>query len=903
MRFTIRNKLLFGFLSVAFFVTAANITAYYYNNKVTKSYDELIDQRVAVLSKAKDIQYLAVQQTNSLKTYLLTQDDDLLDELQTSNDQLHLLAEQAGSMTTQSAMKESFQKLDENNQAFLRTYERMIDNLKKDGDHAAALAYFKDVLLPEGQKLSAMSTSIANRQQQSLDQGERDNTTMVNFVDTMVVILSIIAFLMTLLIGLVLSQRITGNLFRITRVITGFTHDSKTSSALPHIEVRTEDEIGDIARSFNEMALTLNNYSILEQEQRWLETNISEMATKFQGVLNLEALARQFITTITPLVEASYGVLYVKKGTGRAQELSKLASYAYVDSGIGAASFKIGEGLVGQAALENRTIVLNSVPDNYIQITSGLGKAGPTNLLILPVQFEGNVVAVIELASFGPFRPIQQTLLQQIASHFGSVFVNIEGRMRVEQLLSESQVLTEELQTQSEELQTQSEELRGINEKLAEQYRNAEQKTRELEKTKNELEEKATQLGLSSQYKTEFLANMSHELRTPLNSLLILSTILAENADGNLNRNQVEYAHTIHQSGNDLLQLINDILDLSKIESGKIELVRGIVSLHDIGEFAAQQFLPVTRAKGLQLTTVLDPDLPPFIVTDEQRLLQIVKNLLSNAIKFTDSGEVKLHIHDARKGLLAEQGQAFGANAGIAFTISDTGIGIPSEQQGLIFQAFQQADGTTSRKYGGTGLGLSISLNMARLLNGTIRMSSKVGQGSVFSLVIPYEDSHGINGAAISYRESAAAFADLGLPAEQPTAEVIALDPAVWIGKKILIVDDDMRNIYATTIALESKKVAVLFAENGVACLKILKEHPDVDLILMDIMLPEMDGYETMRTLRQIPSFKSLPIIALTAKAMKEDREKCLEAGASDYMSKPVKLEQLFARIHTWLKG
>lgn len=227
MRFTIRNKLLFGFLSVAFFVTAANITAYYYNNKVTKSYDELIDQRVAVLSKAKDIQYLAVQQTNSLKTYLLTQDDDLLDELQTSNDQLHLLAEQAGSMTTQSAMKESFQKLDENNQAFLRTYERMIDNLKKDGDHAAALAYFKDVLLPEGQKLSAMSTSIANRQQQSLDQGERDNTTMVNFVDTMVVILSIIAFLMTLLIGLVLSQRITGNLFRITRVITGFTHDSK----------------------------------------------------------------------------------------------------------------------------------------------------------------------------------------------------------------------------------------------------------------------------------------------------------------------------------------------------------------------------------------------------------------------------------------------------------------------------------------------------------------------------------------------------------------------------------------------------------------------------------------------------------------------------------------------------
>lgn len=885
MRFTIRSKLLVSFLSVAFFVTAVNITAYIYNDKLNHSFDELIDRRVAVLSKATEIQYLSVQQTNSLRGYLLTQDPDFLTELRASNTQMTALVDEVDNLIIKPDVQEAFQELANTDESFIKASDELLVNLEKDHDQETALAYFKTTVLPIGEELGPLSKVFVNHQQQLLDQERSKNASMVDFVNTMTAALTVVTFLLTLLIGLLLSQRITSNLFKITSVITGFTHDSNTASKLPQIQVRSQDEIGDIARSFNEMAITLNKYSILEEEQRWLETNVADMATKFQGINHLEALAQLFITTITPLVEASYGVFYLKEGAGRRQQLSKLASYAYQQSGIGVESFKTGEGLVGQAALENRTILLNNIPDNYIQITSGLGKSAPASLLIMPIQFEGQVVAVIEVASFRPFSPIQQTLLQQASAHLGGVLSSISGRMQVEQLLAESQVLTEELQTQSEEL-------RGINEKLEEQYKNSEQKTRELEKTKTQLEEKARQLSLSSQYKSEFLANMSHELRTPLNSLLILSNILATNVEGNLNEHQVKYANTIHHSGNDLLQLINDILDLAKVEAGKIDLVNGKVCLHEISEFAEQQFLPVARQKGLKFTTVLDPDLPQAIFTDEQRLLQIIKNLLSNAFKFTDRGEVKLHIHRAQTGSLSY--------SGIAFSITDTGIGIPKEKQELIFQAFQQADGTTNRRYGGTGLGLSISINMAHLLNGEIIVSSAVGKGSVFSLVLPNEEE--TEGAAIVHQESAAAVAE-------PEPEIVAepqnleneLDDAVWVGKKILIVDDDMRNIYATTIALESKQVNVLFAENGLSCLKVLKDNPDVDLILMDIMLPEMDGYETMRTLRQMPGFVSLPIIALTAKAMKDDKDKCIEAGASDYMSKPVKLEQLFARIHSWL--
>ncbi|GMK37803.1 histidine kinase [Paenibacillus sp. CCS19] len=900
MRFTIRSKLLIGFLSVSLLVTAVNINAYYYNDRLNHSFDDLVEQRADVLNKATEIQYLSMQQTNSLRGYLLTQEQEYLDDLQTSSEQLNQLVAQVKQLDISPQLKQPFEELVEADQAFINGTEQLLSNLENNHNQDEALRYFKSDVLPLGQKLGPLATKFADEQRRILEQDRTDNKRMVNFVNQMTALLTIITFFLTLLIGLALSRRITGNLLKITRVITGFTHDRSTAK-LPYIEVRTQDEIGDIARSFNEMVKTLEKYSVLEQEQRWLENNVGEMAVKFQGVHNLELLAKLFITTITPLVDATYGVFYLKQGSSHRPQLNKIAAYADQQESVGADSFVFGEGLVGQAALEGRTILLNSVPENYIQIASGLGKAAPSSLIIMPVQFEGQVIAVFELASFSSFTFIQQTLLQQVANQLGSVLSSIAGRMQIERLLVESQTLTEELQTQSEELQMQQEELRGINEKLEEQYKNSEHKTKELEKTKNQLEEKARQLALSSQYKSEFLANMSHELRTPLNSLLILSNILAENTAGNLNDNQIKYASTIHQSGNDLLHLINDILDLSKIESGKIDLMTKAVSLHYISEFAEQQFFPVARQKGITFTTILDPDLPATLITDEQRVMQIIKNLLSNAFKFTERGEVKLHIHRALHNLPSEGENNYTTQDGIAFSVHDTGIGIPRDKQGLIFQAFQQADGTTNRKYGGTGLGLSISLNIAHLLGGDIFVSSSVGQGSVFSLVLPCKDKSMSDSPAAAVVHQEVAAAAPALIVEESKEMDVELDDNLWAGKKVLIVDDDMRNVYATTIALEGRKMNVLFAENGLSCLKVLKEHPDVDLILMDIMLPEMDGYETMRTLRSTPGYESLPIIALTAKAMKDDREKCIRAGASDYISKPVKLEQLFARMQNWL--
>ncbi|AZN39381.1 ATP-binding protein [Paenibacillus albus] len=742
MRFTIRSKLLAGFLSVSLFVTLVNITAYVYNDRLNHSYNDLLDRRETVLSIAEQIEYLSVQQTNSLRGYLLTQESGFLEELQTSNGQLEQRLDELGSKLGHIENNSTLWQLMETEHSFTNSSGQLVADLATNHDQKGALDYFKTYVLPWGQKLGQLSKKYADEQQQLLDLSRAKNDSMVDFVNTMTGALTVITFVLTLLIGLILSHRITSNLFKITRVITGYTQDTNTATKLPRIEVKSQDEIGDIARSFNEMAKTIEKYSMLEKEQRWLETNVAEMAVKLQTAHNLEALAQLFITTVTPLVGAGYGVFYLKQGSARRQQLNKLAAYAFQEPAFGVESFRVGDGLVGQAAAEGRTIRIDHLPEHYIRIASGLGQALPASLLIVPVLFEEQVVAVIELASFHAFGAIQQTLLQQLSTQLGSVLSSITGRMQVEHLLVESQALTEELQTQSEELQKQQEELRGINEKLEEQNKTAEQKTQELEKTKGQLEEKARQLALSSQYKSEFLANMSHELRTPLNSLLILSNILAENPSGNLNGNQVKYAQTIHQSGNDLLHLINDILDLSKVESGKIDLLPKTISMDYICEFAEQQFLPVARQKGLKFTSVLDPELPETIFTDEQRLMQIIKNLLANAFKFTERGEVKLHIH-----------RSPGA---IAFSVRDTGIGIPKDKQGVIFQAFQQGDGTTNRKYGGTGLGLSISMNIAQLLGGDIIVSSTVGQGSVFSLVLPIGQSASPALPVVLHQESAA---------------------------------------------------------------------------------------------------------------------------------------------------
>ncbi|HKN65008.1 MAG TPA: response regulator, partial [Gemmatimonadaceae bacterium] len=1072
------------------------------------------------------------------------------------------------------------------------------------------------------------------------------------------------------------------------------------------ITVEAQGELDELKQNINQMIGNLRETTERNQEQDWLKTNLAKFSRMMQGQKDLESVSRLIMSELTPLVSAHHGAFFIQEGDTSAPMLKLIASYAYRARKSVSNRFGIGEGLVGQAALEKQPILLTNVPDDYIQITSGLGEAPPRNIIVLPILFEGEVKAVIELASFLPFSAIHQTFLDQLAESIGVVLNMIQANMRTEELLEQSQKLTQELQSQSKELQQQQEELKRsnteleaqartlrqseellkeqqeelqqVNEELeekasllAEQNAKVEQKNREVESARQALEEKAQQLALSSKYKSEFLANMSHELRTPLNSLLILAKLLTENKDKNLTGKQVEFAQTIYSSGTDLLNLINDILDLSKVEAGKMEVNPTDVTVRDVTDFVERTFRPVAEQKNLTFTLDVGPDAPSPIYTDGQRLQQVLKNLLSNAFKFTERGGVTLSIRRADKGRRFAARTLDRADDVIAFGVKDTGIGIPRDKQQLIFEAFQQADGTTSRKYGGTGLGLSISREIARLLGGEIHVESTPGQGSAFTLFLPvryleqehkpaeddlvglrsdrsrgqgqfgggmertsrsasreresrpapsrgtnaparsaeprpmpamtnggtasssappengssnataaqtqasdgwslpdlssigaepesddgggvdtlappmedlprphgFEDDRddlqpgdrvvliveddanfahilldlardkgykgivghdgdaglqlahayrpdaitldidmpGIDGwavldrlkhhpdtrhipvhiitgirerqqamkaGAIAYLEkpvtkealddsfnrisqfieqqvkrllvvedddvqrqsmieliahedveiTAVATAeealrelsqtrydcmvlDLGLKGGQDgfqLLETVKSDPAmrdlpiiiytgkelsqeeetrlkrfadtiiikdvksperlldetalflhrveaklpeqkrrmlerlhnadaVFAGKHVLIVDDDVRNIFSLTSVLEDHGMRVSFAENGKQAIELLKNTPGVDLVLMDVMMPEMDGYETTRAVRHIPELRNLPIIALTAKAMKGDREKCIAAGASDYITKPVDTEQLLSLMRVWL--
>jgi len=709
-------------------------------------------------------------------------------------------------------------------------------------------------------------------------------------------ILIILGVLIGLGIIFISMRKIVGKINTVTDVINGISSFDAMDN-LPRINIAATDEIGQIAKAFNEMACALEErikqekeYHKEIQENSWLKSNVGEVSTMFQGVKNIKIFCDELITKLAPMVGGKYGVIYLLQGEEEQKYLKKLATYAFDGSQIDSSDFQLGEGLVGQCALEKKEILLEQVPDNYIKVASGLGSAAPKSILILPVKFDEQVLAVVELASLDEFSPLQVELLRRVLNTLGITINRIANYMQVEKLLKESQIFTEELQTQSEELQLQQEELTTFNEKLEEQYKGSKQKTVELEEVKLSLEEQARQLALSSQYKTDFLSNMSHELRTPLNSLLVLAQILAENSAGNLTAKQVEYAGTILSSGVDLLNLINDILDLAKVESGKMEVYQTEVKLKDIEDCAKRSYLPVAQTKVLEFSVQFDDDLPEVIYTDEQKLRQIVNNLLANAFKFTKKGSVLLQIKKAPKHTAA--------TPMLAISVVDTGIGIPGDKFNIIFDEFLQADGTTSRKFGGTGLGLAISKKYAQLLGGFIRLESQEGKGSTFTLFVP------VNIAGASIKDAAASEVAVGLE-EPASADVnqLAIEPAQGPleGRKILIVDDDMRNVFALTAILENHKMDVLFAVDGKAGIKTLQENPDIDLVLMDIMMPEMDGYEAMKYIRQIPKFQTLPIIALTAKAMKYDREKCINAGASDYISKPVNVKQLLSLIKVWL--
>jgi signal transduction histidine kinase/CheY-like chemotaxis protein len=711
-----------------------------------------------------------------------------------------------------------------------------------------------------------------------------------------------------------LAANLTTQVRAISEVARAVTKGDLTRSVM----VDARGEVGSLKVNINDMIRNLRDTTLRNTEQDWLKTHLARFTRMLQGHRDLVTVSRLILSELTPLVNAQQAAFYVADTRGGGEQLELLASYAHRHAKSLPRRIEFGEGLVGQCALDKKRVLLAGAPADYIRIGSALGSAPPASIIILPVLFEGQVKAVIELASFGEFSEIHQSFLDQLTESIGVVLHTIAANMQTEYLLHQSQLLTAELQAQQEEMKKtndrleqqalnlqQSESMLKTNQdqlslanaqlqekarQLSEQMGEVEFKNREIDQARVALEDKAEQLALSSRYKSEFLANMSHELRTPLNSLLILARLLADNAAGNLAPKQVEFAKTIYASGAELLSLINDILDLAKIESGTVTLNLEREEFSALGRHVERTFGQVAADKGLDFSVWLDPALPAAVETDAKRLQQILTNLLSNAFKFTAKGGVSLRIEPAASGWSPGHPVLDAAHAVVAFSVADTGVGIPIDKQRLIFEAFQQADGTTSREYGGTGLGLSISRELTRLLGGEIRLSSVPGRGSTFVLYLP---AHFYGAPAAPATESTAQ----GAPRAEAPARALAQAAGALAGKKVLVVDDDIRNVFALASVLEMHGMTVLHADSGKEGIEALKGARDIDAVLMDVMMPGLDGYDTMRLVRQLAGYRSVPIVAVTAKAMLGDREKCIEAGASDYVAKPVDIEDLLATL------
>jgi HAMP domain-containing protein/CheY-like chemotaxis protein/signal transduction histidine kinase len=967
-----------------------------------------------------------------------------------------------------------------------------------------------------------------------------------------------------------LADNLTNQVRAIAEVATAVTKGDLTRS----VQVEASGEVAELKDYINTMIDNLRLTTDRNNEQDWLKTNLARFTGMLQGQRDLTTVGRMLLTELAPLVNAQQGVIYQMESE-ESRTMVLLSAFADSDPGGHADRLHVGAGLVGQCAAEKQRMLITDVPEHAVPIRSGLFQAVPRNVIVLPILFEDRVKAVIELASLSVFTASHLSFLEQLTSSIGIVLNSIEATMQTEGLLKQSQQLATELQTQQTELQQTNEQLAQKAQQLAEQNVEVERKNQEIEQARRAVEEKAKELALTSRYKSEFLANMSHELRTPLNSILVLGQQLTDNPDGNLTPKQVEFARTIHGAGTDLLNLITDILDLSKIESGTVSVEADEVFFASLLDMIGRPFRHEAENRGLDFELRTDPNLTRSLVTDSKRLQQVLKNLLSNAFKFTEKGGVKLSVFAADSGWSEEHPVLSKSAAVVAFEVTDTGIGIPPEKQRIIFDPFQQADAGTSRKYGGTGLGLAISRELAGLLGGEIQLRSTPGEGSTFTLYLPQtyvgpstgtagtdakssplpaailvaarnvqnrsieqititddredlqpEDSilliveddpyfatmlcdlahekgfkvivasrgtealelahefhptaisldvflpdmlgwtvlnhfkqdpstrhipvqmltldedkqHGLARGAFAYVTKPAtpeqletAFArikeytiprrkrllvvednpaeqlsirellgyeDIDLEIASTGAEALAameekpfdcvvLDlrlpdmsgfeilerlrdtpsmsnlPVVvftgkdltpdedarlhmlarsvvvkgvesperlldetalflhrvvtdlppekqrmldllhhsdeaLVGKKVLVVDDDVRNIFALSSVLERRGMTVLTAGTGREAITTLESTSDVAIVLMDIMMPDMDGYETMQIIRQNPSFRRLPIVALTAKAMKGDREKCLEAGASEYLAKPVNTEQLLSALRMW---
>ncbi|MEU4052596.1 response regulator [Streptomyces olivaceus] len=857
-----------------------------------------------------------------------------------------------------------------------------------------------------------------------------------------------------------------GNLTNQVRAIAEVTSAVAEGDLTRSVNVVASGEVAELKDNINAMVESLRETTRANQEQDWLKTNLARISGLMQGHRDLPVVAELIMDELVPLVSAQYGAFYLAEDGDDGPELRLVGSYGYPESTARPTRIAFGRTLVGQAARSRRTIVVNELPPGYLTVSSGLGEVVPAALVLLPIVVEGQVLGVIELASVAPFTQINQDFLELLMETIGVNVNTIVANARTDELLAESQRLTAELRARSAELQVQQDELQHSNAELedkasllATQNRDIEAKNLQIEQARQELEARAQQLSLASKYKSEFLANMSHELRTPLNSLLILAQLLAQNPSRNLTPKQVEYAGIIHSAGSDLLQLINDILDLSKVEAGKMDVAPERVTLRQLIDYVEATFRPMTSQKGLEFTVTTAAGAPADLLTDDSRLRQVLRNLLSNAVKFTERGGVELSVEPTPDDEVP--GGVLRGGAVVAFRVKDSGIGIPEQNLESIFGAFQQADGTTSRKYGGTGLGLSITREIAQLLGGAVTVDSTPGRGSTFTLFLPvarpdFEElsAHGPRRmpaeasadalerpappepagdhrrrprrllvveerprglltlvaesvvadlaqgrdeagdrppldviTAVGAQEAAGALAaepchcvvlELGMPDEEASRflhalrgdsalasvpvlvhsghrvdaaleeslrsdadggaleflssldelrERIALhlaaeEPgdvpslvraveqprpgpqpgqALPTGRTVLVVDDDARNLFALSGILELQGYRVLHAENGRRGIETLTNHPEVALVLMDVMMPEMDGYAATAEIRRMPRYAELPIIAVTAKAMPGDREKSLASGASDYVTKPVDTQDLVACVRRWL--
>jgi signal transduction histidine kinase/HAMP domain-containing protein/FixJ family two-component response regulator len=721
---------------------------------------------------------------------------------------------------------------------------------------------------------------------------------------------------------------LASNLTTQVRAIAGVASAVAEGDMTQSITVEASGEVAELKDNINLMVANLRETTRANREQDWLNTNLARLSSLMQGHRDPLEVARLIMSELTPLVSAQYGAFYLAavdgdspdgappEGTAR---FDRIAAYGFHRNGT--TRFCLGEGLAGQAALDRVRILVEDAPPGYVTVSSGLGSSAPTSVVVLPIVFEDQVLGVLELASLHRFSNLHLTFFDRFMPTIGVTINAIMANSRTEVLLDESQRLATALQERSDELQRQQGELRRSNAELedkaallAKQNRAIEVQNFQIDQARRTLEERAQQLAISSQYKSEFLANMSHELRTPLNSLLVLAKLLSENPDGNLTVKQIEFARTIYEAGSDLLQLINDILDLSKVEAGKMEVHPAPIALDTLLDYVDATFRPTAAQKGLVFQVEVSSDVPVLIYSDEQRLHQILRNLLSNAVKFTAAGGVTLRVAPAAPDVRFS-GPLRDEKSVIAFAVSDTGIGIAEEKLELIFGAFQQSDGTTSRGYGGTGLGLSISRDIARLLGGEIHATSRLGHGSTFTFYLP--DRHEADGADLLSRSdngwaeeiqprvfrtiravSARSLTDNGAARSLlPAGEDDPLN-----GSKILIVDDDIRNVFALTSVFERYGAQVRYAENGRQGMEILDREDDIALVLMDVMMPELDGYATTAAIRQRPEFAELPIITVTAKAMKGDRAASIASGASEYVTKPVDIDHLVGLMRSWLE-